>query len=180
MFQMITRSRAEKLKRALAGESTWLVPTSRARLLKVAVSPKSPGQKRVEGVLQELASSTGKAKSLAKLAAGGTAVYLASKAVGGAGAVVFDASRRRIQSVTGSDGASRSGSSGGGGNSSARKSSAKSTRTASSASRSQSSSGTRKSTGNRKTATRKKPAARKKTTARKKSTGRKKTTTRRS
>jgi hypothetical protein len=179
MFQMITRSRAEMLKRALAGENTWLVPTSRARLLRVAVSPKSPGQKRVEGVLQELASSTGKAKSLAKLAAGGTAVYLASKAVGGAGAVVFDASRRRIQSVTGSDGASRTGSSGGGGNT-ARKSSAKSTRTASSASSSRSSSGTRKNTGSKKTATRKKPAARKKTTARKKSTGRKKTTTRRS
>jgi len=162
------------MRRALAGESTWLVPTSRARLLKVAVSPKSSGQKRVEGVLQELASSTGKAKSLAKLAAGGTAVYLASKAVGGAGAVVFDASRRRIQSVTGSDGASRSGSSAGSGNSSARKSSAKSTRSPSAASRSRSSSGTRKSTGTKKTAARKKPAARKK------STGRKKTTSRRS
>ena len=168
------------IKRALGGENAWLIPTSRAKLLKAAVTPKTPGQKRVEGVLHEVSSSVGTAKSLAKVAAGGTVAYLVSKAVGGAGSFVFDASKRRIQSIGGSNGRSKPKSSGGG--NSTRKSTAKSSGAKSSASRSRgSSSGSRKKTSSaKKTTARKKSTARRKPTARKKSTSRKRTTARRS
>jgi hypothetical protein len=177
MLQLVMRSRSEMLKRALGGENAWLIPTSRAKLLKEAVTPKSAGQKRIEGALQELTSRAGRARSLAKLAAGGTVAYLASKAVGGAGSVVFNASKRRIQSVTGS--------SGGEGNSSSRNSTSKSAGGRKSSSRSQgSSSGSRKRTSSskkntaRKSTVSRKTTARKKPTSRKKSTSRKKTTSR--
>ena len=167
------------IKRALGGENAWLIPTSRAKLLKAAVTPKTPGQKRVEGVLHEVSSSVGTAKSLAKVAAGGTVAYLVSKAVGGAGSFVFDASKRRIQSIGGSNGRSKPKSSGGG--NSTRKSTAKSSGAKSSASRSRgSSSGSRKKTSAKKTTARKKATARRKPTVRKKSTSRKRTTARRS
>jgi len=167
------------IKRALGGENAWLIPTSRAKLLKAAVTPKTPGQKRVEGVLHEVSSSVGTAKSLAKVAAGGTVAYLVSKAIGGAGSFVFDASKRRIQSIGGSNGTSKPKSSGGG--NSSRKSTAKSSGAKSSASRSRgSSAGSRKKTSAKKTTARKKATARRKPTARKKSTSRKRTTARRS
>jgi hypothetical protein len=163
------KSRSAMIKKALGGENAWLIPTSRAKLLRKAVSPKSPGQKRIEGVLQDVASGVGKAKSLGKFAAGGTIAYLVSKAVGGAGSVVFDASKRRIQSLSGSNGASRSGSS--------TKSSAR--RSSSSKSTASRSGGNRKTSGRKKTTTASKTSAgRKKPTSRKKSTSRKKTTAR--
>ena len=193
-MQLIMRSRSEMLKRALGGENAWLIPTSRAKLLRKAVTPKSAEQKRVEGALEEVASKTGRAKSLAKLVAGGTVAYLASRAVGGAGSVLFNASKRRIQSVTGAFGASKSGSSRGGGtggNSSSRNTTSKSSDGRSSSSRSQGSSSSSrkktssgkknaapKSTASRKTTARKKPTSSKKSTSRKKTASRKKTTSR--
>jgi hypothetical protein len=157
------KSRSAMIKKALGGENAWVIPTSRAKLLRKAVSPKSPGQKRVEGILQDVASGVGRAKSLGKFAAGGTIAYLLSKAVGGAGSVVFDASKRRIQSLSGANGASRSGST----KSSARTSSS----SKSTASRS---GGSRKTPSRKKTTTaRKTSAGRKQPTARKKSTSRK-------
>jgi hypothetical protein len=186
MLKLATRNRGDMLKRALGGENAWLVPTSRAKLLKEAVTPKSTGQKRVEGVLQGLASNAGRAKSLAKLAAGGTVAYLASKAVGGAGSVVFDASKRRLQSLTGPQLAPRTGAiRGTGGNSSSRKSTLKPSSRTSSSSRSQGSSSakrnktssgkksnSRRNTASKKTTARKKPASRKKSTSRKKTPSR--------
>lgn len=171
----VMKSRSAMIKRALGGENAWLIPTSRAKLLRKAVSPKSPGQKRVEGVLQDVASGVGKAKSLGKFAAGGTIAYLISKAIGGAGSVVFEASKRRVQSLSGSNGSSRSGSSTG----STRSSSAKSSSGRNSSSRSTGSrSNNRKTTSRKKTTARKSSNGRKKPTSRKKSTGRKKTTAR--
>lgn len=170
------------LKKALGGENAWLIPTSRAKLLKEAVTPKSVRQKRVEAVLQALASNAGRAKSVAKLAAGGTVAYLASKAVGGAGSVVFDASKRQLQSLTGSKSAPRSGANrGGGGNSSSRKSTSPSKPSGrrSSSSRSQgSSSAARKKTSSSRKKTSRKNTASRKTTARKKPTSRKKSSSR--
>jgi hypothetical protein len=187
MLQLVMRSRGEMLRRAIKGANTWLIPTSRAKLLKEAATPKSAGQKRVEGALQELASGAGRAKLLAKVAAGGTVAYLASKVVGGAGAVVFNESKRRVQSATNSLGVSKSRSRrGGGGNSPSRTSTAKSSGGKNSSSRSQGSrSGNRKKAASRGTSTVRKSSSRGKTTARKKptprkSTSRKKTTSRKS
>lgn len=181
-MQLVMRSRGEMLKRALGGENAWLIPTSRAKLFREALTPKSAGQKRVEGALQQVASKAGRANSLAKLAAGGTVAYLASKAVGGAGSVVFNASKRRVQSVTGAHGASKAGSSrggGAGGNSSSRNSSSRPSGGRSSSSRSQkSSSGSRKKTASGKRNTARKSTASRKTTARKTPTSRKKSPSR--
>jgi hypothetical protein len=188
MLHLLMRSRSEMFKRAFGGENAWLFPTSRAKLLKEAVKPKTAGQKRVEGAMQQVASKAGRVKSLAKMAAGGTVVYLASKAVGGAGSVVFNASKRRVQSVTGAHGPSKSGSSrggGAGGNSSSRNSSSRASGGRSSSSRSKgSSSGSRKKTSSgrkntaRKSTASRKTTARKKPTSRRKSPSRKKTTSR--
>ena len=163
----VMKSRSAMIKKALGGANAWLIPTSRAKLLRKAVSPKSTGQKRVEGALEDVASGMDKAKSLGKFAAGGTLVYLVSKAVGGAGSVVFDASKRRIQSLSGSNGASRSS-----GSSSARRSSPKSSGRKSSASRSTGSRSNKKTSGRKKATARKKPTSRKKTSSRKKTTAR--------
>jgi hypothetical protein len=176
----VVLSRGQMFKRALTGENTWLIPTSRAKLLKAAVTPKSTAKKRSEAFVQELASGSGKAAAVARWAAGGAVAYLTSKALQGGGSVLRNASQRRIQSAFSSDGSrsTRQSTSGGGNRSSG--SSARKTAARKAAATRKKTTARRKSAARKAAATRKKNARKKTTTPRKTSTGRKKATARRS